>query len=110
MRIFEAERPDSARQPGAAREIRRKSGQHKVPIDELLTSSFVRRHSRFEDLDALLSASGLDPSLLIDLDADAKARWDDFTRLATTFPDWGSLLRSAGAEWVLRRIGIVIDT
>jgi hypothetical protein len=83
--------------------------EHKAPIHELLTSGFVRRHSRFDSLDALLAASGLDPGSLADLSAERRWHWDQFVRHATTFPDWAALLREAGAEWTVRRIGIFTD-
>jgi hypothetical protein len=85
------------------------SDAHLVPIGDLLTAGFVSRHSRFQDVDALLSASGLNPCLLTDLDPQMRRRWDDFIRLTTPFPDWAALLRAASAEWVIRRIGIIID-
>ncbi len=83
--------------------------QQLVPIGDLLTSGFVSRHSRFQNVDAMLTASGLNPCLLTDLDPHMRRRWDDFTRLTTTFPDWAAMLRAASAEWVISRIGIIID-
>lgn len=83
--------------------------QHMVPIDDLLTAEFVCRHSQFRDVDSWLSASGLNPSLLTDLDPLTRRHWDDFARLSTTFPDWATLLRSARGEWIMRRIGIFVD-
>ena len=89
--------------------IRGCSDRFTVPIEELLTRSFVTRHSRFESVEALLAASGLDPAALVDLDARSRTLWDRFARLATRFPDWDALLREAGAEWLIRRLGIAIE-
>jgi hypothetical protein len=85
------------------------ASEYKAPIDDLLTSGFVRRHSRFDSLDALLAASGLDPRALAELGGDTRWRWDQFVRRTTTFPDWATMLREASAEWAVRRIGIYID-
>lgn len=83
--------------------------QEVVPIGELLTPGFVSRHSRFQDVNQMLSASGLSPCLLSGLDAPNRQHWDDFTRMSTTFHGWEEMLREARGEWVLRRIGIAID-
>jgi hypothetical protein len=95
--------------PVASRASAPRVNEHRAPIYDLLTSGFVRRHSRFDNLDALLAASGLDPRSLADLSAERRWHWDQFVRHATTFPDWAALLREAGAEWTVRRIGIFTD-
>jgi hypothetical protein len=84
--------------------------QRVVPIGELLTPGFVSRHSRFQNVNQLLYAMGPGPCLLSDLDASNRQRLDDFTRLSTTFPAWEAMLRQARGEWVLRRIGIAVDS
>ena len=83
--------------------------QYLVPIGELLTPSLLRRHSRFQNVELLLSESGLNPLLLGDLDPGMLRRLDDFTRLNTSFSDWASMLREARGQWVMRRMGIGID-
>jgi hypothetical protein len=109
MRRVQAVRHDWVSQQEAARDVGRGSEQYKVPIGELLASGFVSRHSRFKSLSAMLSASSLEPRKLIDMDAATRERWDAFTRLTTAFPDWDSMLREAGAEWLIRRLGIIVD-
>jgi hypothetical protein len=83
--------------------------QKLVPISDLLTPGFVKRHSRFQNVEQFLSASGLSPCTLADLDPNGRQRWDDFTRLSTKFPAWDAMLREARGEWVMRRMGIIID-
>ena len=95
--------------PLGARPAKPDLTQHMVPIGDLLTSSFVSRHSQFQDVDSLLLASGLNPFKLTDLDSQTRQHWDDFTRLSTTFPDWAALLRDARGEWIMRRFGIRVD-
>jgi hypothetical protein len=109
MRIVQAEQDHSPWRQVVNRADARDLSQHLVPIGELLTASFFSRHSRYQSVDSWLSASGLNPCLLPDLDPHMRRRWNEFTRSTTTFPDWAALLREAGAEWVIRRIGIVID-
>jgi len=94
---------------GGAANIAQLSSEHKVLIDDLLTPGFLGRYSRFKNLNELLSASDLDPCSLADLDSETRRHWDSFIRLSTTFPNWASMLREAGAEWTIHRMGIVID-
>lgn len=86
------------------------SAQRQVPIGDLLTPGFLRRNSNFRDVQEWVLASGLDPCRLSNLDAQTQQRWDDYARLSTRFPDWATLLREARGEWVMRRIGIFVDT
>jgi hypothetical protein len=109
MQIVQALQDSTSLRQARTRNCAQDLNPHLVPIGDLLTSSFVSRHSRFQSVDALLSASGLNPCLLTDLDPHMRRRWDDFTRLTTTFPDWAAMLRAASSEWVIRRIGIIID-
>ena len=109
MQIVQALQDNTPLRPTGTRADVQGLKQHLVPIGDLLTSGFVSRHSRFQTVDSMLSASGLNPCLLTDLDPQMRRRWDDFTRLTTPFPDWAAMLRAASAEWVIRRIGIVFD-
>jgi hypothetical protein len=80
-----------------------------VPIDELLNQSFVSRHTRFATLDDFLSASHLDPDELKDIVAPTRGSWDVFVRSVSRYSDASAMLREAGAEWIFRRIGLLID-
>ena len=80
-----------------------------VAIDELLPPAFVRRHSGFRDVHHLLAAGQLDPASLVDPDTSTQRRCDDFMRLSTAFPSWAALLREARGEWIMRRLGLVLD-
>jgi hypothetical protein len=83
--------------------------QKLVSINDLLPPSFVRRHSNFHDVNHLIATSCLDPEALANLNPSTQRRWDDFTRLNTTFPNWAAMLREARGEWIMRRLGLIID-
>jgi hypothetical protein len=51
----------------------------------------------------------MDPAWLADPDPSTQRRCDDFTRLSTAFPSWAALLREARGEWIMRRLGLVLD-
>jgi len=85
------------------------SAQHTVPLPELLTDSFVRRHTRFGSVDALLEAGELHSGWRGNRGIVFGRDWDLFIRSVSRHADWTALLREAGAEWQMRRIGLVID-
>lgn len=81
-----------------------------VPILELLTPGFLSRHTQFPSFDDLVGASGLGVGVLVDADAERQQEWDHFIRQTSRFPDWATMVREARGEWVIRRMGIAIDT
>ena len=85
------------------------SSQALVPIDDLIPPGFIRRHTRFRDVNHMLMASGLDTDLLTEADTTSRQDWDTFARRNTTFPDWATLLQEARGEWIMRRLGIFVD-
>lgn len=85
------------------------SPQKLVSIDKLLPPGFMKRHSRFLDVNHMLAASGLSSDLLVETDSTSRQPWDNFIRLSTDFSDWAAMLREARGEWIMRRIGVFID-
>ena len=85
------------------------SPQHTVPLPDLLTSSFICRHTRFTSVDELLHAGQLNAKWMDGTDARIGSIWDQFIRSVSDYHDWDAMVREAGAEWIMRRIGIVID-
>lgn len=80
-----------------------------VPVDELLTARFLSRNTSFSSFGALLSASGLSPARFSDLGAQPGSSWDDFIRRSSRFPDWNAMLRDARGEWLMLRLGVIVD-
>jgi hypothetical protein len=95
---------------GSNRAVGVQPSQHQVPVEELLTAAFIARHTRFNSANTFLSASGLEPGTLRDLQAQSRFDFDHFVRATSDFLSWDCMLRAARGEWLVRRIGIVIDT
>lgn len=91
--------------PGAAAS---RHPPHMVPVDELLTPSFLIRHTGYNSLQAFLSAGGISMARLVSLGPQSAAPWDDFIRLVSVHPSWPAMLREAGVEWMLRRLGLQV--
>ena len=80
-----------------------------VPLQDLLTDRFLARCTKFSNVESFVAASGVSPSNLLALDPQTARRWDHFVRSASSYSDWGAMLRDARSEWMIRRLGIFID-
>lgn len=80
-----------------------------VPLQDLLTERFLARRTRFSSVESFLAAGGLSPRDLAGRDPQTAGRWDHFVRCVSAYPDWNTMLQDAGAEWMMRRLGIFVD-
>ncbi|HID30656.1 MAG TPA: hypothetical protein EYP19_11710 [Desulfobacterales bacterium] len=80
-------------------------GKHNVPLNELLTPAFVSKHTRFENVNEMFNASGFKIETQEDFAAIPDDEWDQFIRSISPFPDWQAMLREAGKEWVVKKLG-----
>lgn len=81
-------------------------GQHNVPVSELLTSSFLSRHTRFSSTKDLFEASGFKLESSEDLAAIPDDQWDDFIRSISNFENWQAMLGAAVKEWTAKQLGL----
>jgi len=81
-------------------------GQHNVPVSELLTSSFLSKHTRFSSTNELFEASGFKVESSEDFVAIPDDKWDDFIRSISSFENWRAMLTAAGEEWVSKQLGL----
>lgn len=92
--------------PGSAQGLAR---QHCIPVDQLLTVRFLSRNTAFKSFESLLNASGFSFERFLQLDEQPSHCWDHFIRRTSCFADWKALLRDAQGEWIMLRLGIVVD-
>ena len=85
------------------------SGPCWIPVEELLTSRFLSRHTSSSSFDTLLGASGLSPERFSTLQVRADSTWEAFIRRVSSFSDWNAMLRDARGEWIMQRPGIAVD-
>jgi len=85
------------------------SPEVRVPLPDLLTDAFLKRHTLFTNLESFFAAGRLNPAELVRLDPRTARRWDQFVRGTSTYSGWQPMLREAGAEWMIRRLGILIE-
>ena len=80
-------------------------GTRTVPISELLTPGFVRKHSRFSSADELFTASGFKVESQEDFEKIPDLEWDAFISNSTTFRSWKEMLNAAGADYAKKQLG-----
>jgi hypothetical protein len=81
-------------------------GTHQIPADELFSSQFMRRHTRFCSFGEMVAASGFKVESTEDFAAIPDQDWDQFIRQETSFPNWAAMQEAAGEEWVARKMGL----
>lgn len=80
-------------------------GNHSVQISELLTTTFVSKHTHFANADEMFAASGYKLETQEDFAAIPDDKWDEFIRSVSSFSDWQAMLGEAGKEWAARKLG-----
>lgn len=87
-----------------SKRLKKLSQVSKIPLTEMLSPQFISSCSRFKDAQELFEASGYPVNTAEDLAAIPDAEWDTYIRENTSYPDWASLYKSAGDEWVAGKL------
>jgi len=82
-------------------------GTHQIPLSELLPPSFIKRNTKFEDLEAVFQASGFAIESQEDFEKTPDDEWDKFIREQTRFSSWEEMLNGAVKEWATRKLGLL---
>lgn len=86
-----------------AREL---DGQHQVSVVELLTESFLAKHSSFSSAQELFDSSGFKVESAEDFKAIPDAEWDAYIASVSDFKSWSEMLQSATVEYAKRKMGL----
>lgn len=88
-----------------ARRAEKLDGTHQVPLKDLLTNSFMRRHSRFSSFDRFLASSPFKVKTSDDFDAIPDSEMDAYVSSVTDFKSWEDMLGEATQEYISRKMG-----
>lgn len=80
-------------------------GRHSVPVSELLTDSFISRHTAFSTVDEMFEASGFKVKTQEDFANIPDAGWDEYIRTNSSFDNWQSMLGASTQEWTVSKLG-----
>lgn len=87
------------------RRARALDGTHGVPLNDLLSPAFMRRHTRFSSFEAMLDASPWTVETAKDFLAMPDEPWDHFVRGNTPFKGWKDMQAAGGREWASDKLG-----
>ena len=89
-----------------AENARRLDGTNEVSLTDLLPPSFMRRHSRFADIEELFDASPWTVTTADDFAAIPDEQWDQFIDEHTSFRDWERMQEAGAQQWVAKELGL----
>ncbi|MED4848295.1 hypothetical protein [Bacillus atrophaeus] len=82
------------------------NGTKSVPLVELLTTDFVRKNTKFMNLDEMIETSPFEINNDEDFAAIPDQEWDDYIRANSKFFNWQEMLEQATEDYVVRKLGL----
>jgi hypothetical protein len=89
-----------------ARKAKELDGTHSIPLNELLTPSFISHHTRFASLAELFEAGGFEAGSKEEFEAIPDDKLDAFIQSESSFQSWQDMVGAAGKEWVAGKMGL----
>lgn len=84
---------------------RKLDGKHEVSFDKLFTRSFMRKHTNYASLDALLEAGGFQAKTKKEFESIPEKELDSHIAKCTKFRSWEEMLGEATEAYVLSQLG-----
>jgi hypothetical protein len=82
--------------------IEKVEGEKHVELPDLMPDDFIRKHTNFQSLQAMLNAGGVkDCEDIEGIDSDA---FSNFIATHTRFAGWPNMCEFASGEWVRRQL------
>lgn len=66
-----------------------------LPLEKILSNSFMEKHTKFSSFSEMLKAANLTPDMLKDIDEASKKEFDKFISENTSFASWEQLAQAA---------------
>jgi hypothetical protein len=80
-------------------------GGLQILVSELLSPSFVSKHTRFSSAEELFEAGGFKVETEEDLAAIPDDLWDLYIQSVSEFKNWQAMLDEAIKEWAMKGLG-----
>lgn len=87
------------------RRARELDGEHDVPIENILTPSFMSSCSKFASIDSFFGAGGFNFGSQEEFEQVPDEELDSHVRATTRFGSWDEMLTEAGEQYALRQLG-----
>jgi hypothetical protein len=88
-----------------AKKAKALEGKRNIPINELLNSTFVSKHTHFATMEEMVNASGFEVKSQEDFAAIPDDKWDEFIQSVSSFGNWQAMLDQAVKEWTTNKLG-----
>jgi hypothetical protein len=79
-------------------------GPQNIPFKELFTLDFMRKHTRFTNIDEMLKAGGFETENQADFEKTSEDEIDQFVKQQTTFKTWKEMRKSAAEQWFKKKL------
>ncbi len=91
-------------------ELRKKieelEGENRVPVNELLTSAFMKRWTDFSAFDQMVEESPFAVETAEDFESIPDDEWDEYVDQTTRFESWQEMINRAAAEYTKRKLDL----
>ena len=77
------------------------NGKHSVPFDELFSEEFMRTHSSFSSMQAMLDASPFKDMMFKDI---PDIEWDVYVSHSTDFKSWKDMKAAGTKKWAAKKL------
>lgn len=79
-------------------------GKQSVPLEDLMTDSFIREHTTYSNFDSWFEAGGFSAESTEEFEAIDESVLDQYVASTTKFNDWQDMLHKAAGTWGLNQI------
>lgn len=80
------------------------SGTHLIPLDDLMTPSFISSCSQYSDFEELLEASGFKVETEEDFAAIPDQEWEQYIQTNTSYESWIEMQEAAGVSYIQSKL------
>ncbi len=85
---------------GLTNRIESISGENDVPLIELLNSAFLKKNTKYSNIDELFKAGGFKVESKEDFEKISDDKLDTFISKNTKFKNWDEMISTAGIDWI----------
>lgn len=88
----------------AAKRSEKLDGEHSVPLSDLMTRTFMSKHTSHSDFESWMEAGGFSAQNAEEFDAIDATKLDEYVASSTRFSNWEEMLGEATGDWGLDQI------
>ncbi len=79
-------------------------GKHQIPLQDILTSEFLQKHTPFQSVQEMFDKSQFKITSKEDLEAIPEELLDAYIKANTKFSTWNDMLTAAATEMITKKL------